>query len=96
MNQVHDVIVVECDAAVQAVYPYEGPIEHVRGRGGTNFRPALEANFLKETAPDVVVYFTDGHGPAPAVAPTIPVVWCLTVRGVKPAPWGGEIRMTSR
>jgi hypothetical protein len=85
-----EVVVVECDAAIQAVYPYK-PITDVHGRGGTDFRPPLTAEFLRLHRPDVVVYFTDGFGPAPDKAPSVPVLWCVTPGGMKPAPWGLKI-----
>lgn len=95
MSRGYEVAVVECDAAIQATYEYAGPIAHVRGRGGTDLRPPLDADVLRNLRPDIVVYFTDGRGPAPEMAPIVPVMWCLTPRGVKPAPWGREIRMVT-
>ena len=87
------VTVVECDAAVHAVYPYR-PLTTVHGRGGTDLRPPLEPSFLRGHRPDLVVYFTDGWGPAPACPPRVPVVWCLTPSGTEPADWGRVIRMS--
>ena len=86
------VTVVECDAAIRAVYPYR-PIKTVCGRGGTSFRPPLKAKFLRAQKPDLIVCFTDGSGPAPKKTPALPVLWCLTQDGEKPASWGEEIRM---
>jgi hypothetical protein len=43
--------------------------------------------------PDVLVYFTDGHGPAPKERPVVAVIWCLTPAGRRPAPWGWLLRM---
>jgi predicted metal-dependent peptidase len=84
----NDVIVVECDCRVHAVYPLAGPITSVKGRGGTDLRPPLATAFLRQHRVDVVVYFTDGFGPAPESAPLVPVLWCLTPVGQRPAPWG--------
>jgi predicted metal-dependent peptidase len=84
--------VVECDAAVQRIYPYRR-LGSFRGRGGTDFRPPLEPGFLRRHRPDLVVFFTDGYGPAPAVPPRIPVLWCLIAGGRAPAPWGRVIEM---
>jgi predicted metal-dependent peptidase len=86
------VTVVECDAAVQRAYRYR-PVTAVCGRGGTDLRPPLERDFLRRHRPDLVVYFTDGCGPAPRRPPGPPVVWCLTPNGRPPAPWGRVIRM---
>ena len=90
MAKHYEVVVVECDTRICRVYPYR-PIESVNGRGGTDFRPPLEPDFLKAQQPDVVVYFTDGDGPAPDKPPTVPVVWCITEGGENPVPWGTEI-----
>lgn len=90
MAQHYDVTVVECDADIHAVYPYR-PIKNVHGRGGTDFRPPLRPRFLKKHKPDLVVYFTDGYGPAPAKPPAVPMIWAVTEGGTKPAQWGQEI-----
>ena len=84
--------VVECDTSIHAVYRYR-PIKKVYGRGGTDLRPPLDPKFLRKHKADLAVYFTDGYGPAPAVRPRIPVIWCLTEGGEKPSTWGEEIRM---
>ena len=88
-----EVVVVECDTEIHRVYPYR-PIESVKGRGGTDFRPPLEPDFLKAQQADVVIYFTDGDGPAPDKQPAVPVVWCITEGGKKPVPWGMEIALS--
>jgi predicted metal-dependent peptidase len=88
----HEVLVVECDCRVQRVYPFR-PLADVWGRGGTDFRPAFEPGFLRRHRPDLVVYFTDGYGEAPDRPPGVPVVWCLTPGGRKPARWGKDIHM---
>ena len=92
MAKRYEVVVVECDNTVRAVYPFR-PITSVQGRGGTDLRPPLKSEFLRKQRADLVVYFTDGCGPAPKQAPHIPVVWCLTPEGTKPTPWGEEIRL---
>jgi predicted metal-dependent peptidase len=96
MHRDHDIVVVECDVAVRAVYPFAPPLRHARGRGGTDLRPPFAAEVLNPIRPDVVVYFTDGIGPAPALAPGVPVLWCLTARGTRPTPWGGAVRLPDR
>jgi predicted metal-dependent peptidase len=87
----HRVWVVECDAVVHRTYRYRGRLTGVHGRGGTDLRPPFAAHVLGSIRPDIVVYFTDGHGPAPATPPTVPVIWCLTPGGRPPAPWGRVI-----
>jgi predicted metal-dependent peptidase len=86
------VTVVECDAVVQRAYRYR-PLTAVCGRGGTDLRPPLQRDFLRRHRPDLVVYFTDGLGPAPSRPPGPPVVWCLTPGGRPPAPWGRVVHM---
>ena len=76
----YTVIVVECDAKVHAVFEYRVPLAAVHGRGGTDFRPPLARKFLRKHRPDLVVYFTDGFGPAPQRAPQVPVRLVLGAR----------------
>jgi predicted metal-dependent peptidase len=89
----YQVVIVECDAEIQAVYDYRGPIETVHGRGGTDLRPPFEDHFLAKTRPDVIAYFTDGDGPAPDTASKVPTVWCLTPDSRRPAKWGVALRI---
>lgn len=89
----NDVIVAECDSRVHRVYPFDGRLDHVQGRGGTDFRSPLEPAFLRAHRADVVVYFTDGEGPAPARKPSVPVLWCLTRDGRRPSAWGAVVWM---
>jgi len=85
--------VVECDAKVHSVYRYR-PLKSVAGRGGTDLRPPFERDFLRKHRPDLLVFFTDGCGPAPTHGPKrLPVVWCLTAGGRAPAVWGRVIQM---
>jgi predicted metal-dependent peptidase len=89
----HEVVVVECDARVRATYRFRGQVRQVRGGGGTDLRPPLAAAVLRSVRPDVVVYFTDGRGPAPERGPRTPVIWCLVPGGEAPAAWGQVVRM---
>ena len=55
----------------------------VKGGGGTNFIPGIELAQRLRPRPDIVMYLTDGDGPAPLHAPKgIEVVWCIV-----PSPW---------
>jgi predicted metal-dependent peptidase len=92
LARAYPVTVVECDAAVRRAYRYR-PLVSVTGRGGTDFRPPLEEAFLRQHRPDLVLFFTDGFGPAPERAPRVPVVWCLMPKGKAPAPWGRVLHM---
>jgi len=92
LAKAYTVKVVEADCQVHRVYDYR-PIKKVKGGGGTDFCPALEKDFLRQHRPDLLIYFTDGWGDAPAKPPRVPVIWCLTPDGVRPTPWGKVIRM---
>jgi predicted metal-dependent peptidase len=93
MSRCFPVTVVECDLMIRAVYPYTKPIRSVHGRCGTDLRPPFDPEFLRSQKADVVVYFTDGDGPAPEKAPPVPVIWCLTKGGANKAGWGREVWM---
>lgn len=75
-----DVVVVECDAAVQRAYTYKGkPPEEAKGGGGTAFEPAFA--WMREPRNgkfDACIYLTDGYGPEPSTRPRCPVMWVLT------------------
>lgn len=93
MSRTHEVIVVECDTQIRAVYPYR-PITEVQGRGGTDFRPVFDPAFLQVHRPDLLIYFSDGRGKVPLEAPRIPVIWALTVNGRIPCSWGRIVRIS--
>jgi len=81
-------VIAECDAAIARVYPFTGTLEAVKGRGGTDLRPVFEPRFLRAHGVDGVVYFTDGDGPFPVHAPTVPTLWALTKPHDFRCPWG--------
>lgn len=68
------ITIVECDAEVTRVYPFEGALASVKGRGGTDLRPPFE----QLAGYDGLVYFTDGQGRFPDQPPSVPVLWVLT------------------
>jgi len=78
-----EVVVIECDAAVQQTYAYRGRLpESTKGGGGTAFDPAFE--WLRDPRNgrfDACMYLTDGYGPAPEVQPRCPLMWVLTPDG---------------
>lgn len=80
-----DVEFVACDAGVQAVAKINAAsaktlTKHMRGGGGTDFRPIF-AEFEKRPErrrPEVLIYLTDGGGYAPdREPPGMRVVWTL-------------------
>jgi predicted metal-dependent peptidase len=89
----YEVTVVEVDAAIQAVYRYRPITRPKAGRGGTDFRPVFEPEFLRRQLPDVLLYLTDGFGSPPEQRPRVPTIWVLTPNGQRPVPWGHEARL---
>jgi predicted metal-dependent peptidase len=90
------ITVAECDAAIQRVYPFRRALEEVKGRGGTDLRPVFDPDFLRQNRTDGIVYFTDGYGPWPAVAPGIPTLWVLTKRIRFECPFGEKTCLSER
>lgn len=69
-----------CDAKVhtlQKVRHWKDVTKLLEGGGGTDFRPPIEAMAEQRPRPDVVVFITDGMGPAPATPPPFKMVWVL-------------------
>ena len=86
------ITVAECDAAVHRVYPLAGALGPFVGGGDTDFAPAFEeAGGARRH--EAVVYFTDGRGAVPAVAPSVPTLWVLGATDVFDAAWGVVARM---
>lgn len=80
------------DAAIQAkweLHQFDPIPKVIVGRGGTDFRPVIEA---AESLPDIscLVYHTDMYGTFPDKEPRIPVIWLAT--SDQRAPWGHWIR----
>ena len=84
------VTIVECDAVIHRVYPFDGSLPRVVGGGGTDLRPVFDRQFLRQHRAQGVVYFTDGCGPFPGSAPAAQTLWVLTKsRGFR-CPWGQQ------
>jgi len=69
----------------------------VVGRGGTDFRPALEAALALVPKPQAIIYMTDGDGTAPASPPPdVEVIWCIVPSPHRrmPAKWGTVVIMS--
>ena len=89
----YTVHVFTCDAAVHEAYTLE-PLESfptlVSGRGGTDYRPAMEA-MLKLGDITAIVYLTDGFpNDGWPKEPGLPVVWVLSENHGEP-PYGIKI-----
>ena len=67
------------------------------GRGGTDFEPVFVrvAELLRntETAPDILIYATDGYAPVPRTKLSIPVVWLITPTGKPVCKEAGHITL---
>lgn len=63
------------------------------GGGGTDFRPIFDAFNRRKPRIDVLVYLTDGYGPAPELPPRYRVIWALVKGGTAPATWGQVINL---
>ena len=86
---------IQADSAVSVepmrVSLHDIPALKTHGRGGTDFRPALELCEKLDPHPDLALYLTDGYGPAPEIPPPdMEVVWVLVPPegGARPADWG--------
>lgn len=98
-----------CDAAIQGVVRLKKPDDVGKmsrvGGGGTDFIPVFEyvakgynsetpgGKFRTVRRPEVMVFFTDGHGTFPKQAPDYSVLWCVsTPKGMaKVVPPFGQI-----
>lgn len=75
--------------SVQDLYSVE-----VKGRGGTDFRPAIQMAEQAHPRPSAVIYLSDGDGYAPDEAPAgITFIWGIVPGSGrrKPADWGETI-----
>lgn len=97
MNQcgIREAWFMEADAAAQRapikVTPHMLRHMEIRGRGGTDFTPAIEYAQKFRPRPSLVIYTTDGDGKAPEKAPTeFHTLWCVVPSqwGRRPANWG--------
>lgn len=91
-----ELILVQCDAAVQGVERF-GPGEtidriEVQGRGGTRFQPVFD--WVAENAPHAraIIYATDLACSDRPADPGIPVIWLTPVRG-RAMPFGEVVHI---
>jgi hypothetical protein len=83
---------VECDAAVHRVYPVAGALGPFIGGGDTNFVPVFdEARNARRF--EGLIYFTDGKGNLPQIAPAVPTLWVLTNQDPFLPRWGKIVRL---
>jgi len=97
------ITLVQCDTKIKSVEPYKGSLEHVRGRGGTDFNPPFRwlatgegHSAVPPTNIDLVLYATDGECPLPdmknRVIPDSKVLWLISSEGKVPdeRSWSGK------
>lgn len=95
---VDDCWFVEIDAAEQSV-PRRVRAQdlakiEIKGRGGTSFIPAFDIAQKLKPKPDILIYHTDGFGPAPRNPPQgIVTIWCLIGQSTVPAEWGFVVKV---
>ncbi|GEM_PF-810274 len=91
------VALAHCDTRLTELGWLRSPdqVQTFHGRGGTDMRPAFAPEVLQRWKPKLIVYFTDGHGPAPERPPPgVEVLWALTgPDAVRPAPWGRVVEV---
>jgi len=93
-----DITILECDAAVQKVYTMKRHMKvdpKFAGRGGTSFIPPYEyfKGVGKGKRPELLVYFTDAEGTAPATE-EIKTVWVITsASSIETMPWGRVLKI---
>ena len=82
---------------VKQVHRVEDVRKLLKGGGGTDFRPVFEMLDRRSTGrPDVLIYMTDGYGPAPQSPPAgMTVIWLLMGRWgfKKPCTWGEALEV---
>ncbi len=90
----YEVTVICCDEEIRSVRRFDADRPMTAGdlrfEGGwaTDFRPVFEWVEREGEEADVLVFLTDGEGPAPVGSPAVPVLWVLP-RGMRPpASWG--------
>ncbi len=91
-----DFIANDCDDE-KAIKPVECKtmkevMDNLKGGGGTDFRPAIDFLMKRKKKPDIIVYLTDGEGPAHDKGPQgVNVIWVIVENDKAPAPWGKHI-----
>lgn len=94
---VSEVTVMTCDAAVQEVVKITAFTDwlkkiHMKGGGGTDFRPVFDKVKELGVMPELLIYLTDAYGTFPEKKPQYPVLWCVTNQdGMQYVPWGQKV-----
>ena len=87
-----DITVAECDTEIHKIYKFNGRLESVCGRGGTDMMPIR--NLFEEGDYDCCVLLTDGQiGEIGERAPRKGWLWVITHGGDEPCEWGSYIHL---
>ena len=90
------VLVVECDAAIQKVYPYKTTPKIVCGRGGTDFKPIFKYAAERRPKPNSIIYLTDLCADLNFKnMSNVPTLWAITQSGgsEKDVPFGIGVKL---
>lgn len=94
-NSNADVKFCACDAKIQSAVSVKNMTQirkEIKGGGGTDFRPVFKSLEGQRDKPDIIVFFTDGCGPAPdSIPPGILVIWVL-VGDYRQKPYSAKTR----
>ncbi len=94
---VSEVTAMTCDAAVQEVVKIQSFDNwlkklHMKGGGGTDFRPVFDKVKELGIQPELLIYLTDCYGSFPEKQPPYPVLWACTAQdGMQGVPWGQKV-----
>ncbi len=74
--------ILTCDTDINEIYRYKGKIDHIKGRGGTDFNPPIDYYIKNKRIKgyELLVYFTDGGADLPANRPKN-MVWVIDKGG---------------
>lgn len=76
------ITIIDADAGVADCFEYKGtPPDHLSGRGGTDFDPAIDFYNTHYRKYDAFIYLTDGECPAPRLKPRTTMLWVISSRG---------------
>lgn len=85
------------DAALYGPHEFsrDTAIPEARGGGGTAFEPFFDWVRQQDGTPPLSIYFTDGYGSFPTVAPDAPVMWVVLSGGLETPnfPFGNVVRL---
>ncbi len=93
----YELRLIQCDMNIceDVTYDYDNPFESkdfkLKGGGGTNFIPVFDLLSHDNEEPEIMLFLTNGYGPAPSAAPSYPVIWGVIEGGVRPAEWGESL-----